>query len=565
MAQSKQPRLATESLTFLAILAGVLVVLNIAGYFFDLGRLDLTEARLWSLSDGSERVAAGLEDQMEITAYFSEDLPPPFNSTERYVRDMLAEYAAASDGNIHVTFINPDTDELEEQAEEDGVRRISHQAIQDDAVTVVEGYRGLVIKYLGENKAIPVIQDTSGLEYMITTKIKEMTGERIAVGILGGHDAPSLTEGLTGLRTALPTYELTEVTADAEIDPDLAALLIVGPETELTEVELRRIDQYVMGGGSLGILGGGIKLTMESPEPGAAPVNSGLNALLERWGVRMNDDLVADWQCSRAPMRGPMGMQVAVPYPPVPQVAFDEQQREHPALFRLPGAILAFTSSIEVLGGSEGFELTTLARSSDNSWRITGDSIPLRPRHPREWVPSSDTGPFPLIVGIEGTLPSAFAGSPENGGVEAPAQSTGEVRVLVAGTSSFVRDEFLPPPGPGGERNLSGAMAFALNAVDWLAQESDLIAIRAKNVEDPTLEVPAAVQEAEDAARSAAESQDAEGVEAALDERRDELEAWKRKKNSIRYLNWFGIPFAFALFGVIRWRMRIAKKRTLKL
>lgn len=568
MAQSKQPGLATESLTFLAILTAILVVLNAIGYFFDLGRLDLTESRLWSLSDGSQRVAAGLEDQMEITAYFSEDLPPPFNSTEGNVRDLLVEYVAASNGNIHVTFIDPDTDELQEQAEEDGVRRVSHQDIQEDTATVVEGYRGLVIKYLGESKAIPLIRDASGLEYMITTKIKELTGERIAVGVLGGHEAPSLTEGLTGLNSGLPTYELREVTADAEIDSDLAALLIVGPETELTEVELRRIDQYVMNGGSLGIFGGGIKLTMESPEPGAVPVNSGLNRLLERWGIRLNDDLVADWQCSRAPMRGPMGMQVAVPYPPVPQVAFDEQQREHPALFRLPGAVLAFTSSIEVAGGSGDFEITTLARSSENSWRITGDSIPLRPRHPREWTPTSDTGPFPLIVAIEGTLPSAYATGPdggEDGGITAPAQSSGSVRVLVAGTSSFVRDEFLPPPDPTGQRDLSGAMAFALNAVDWLAQESDLIAIRAKNVEDPPLELPAAVQEAEHAEAAAREAQDVEAFQAARDEQSDERDAWTRRKNTVRYLNWFGIPLAFALFGVIRWRMRIAKKRTLKL
>ena len=42
-----------------------------------------------------------------------------------------------------------------------------------------------------------------------------------------------------------------------EIPTTLKALLIVHPETPLSETELRYIDQYVMRGGSLAVFGGG--------------------------------------------------------------------------------------------------------------------------------------------------------------------------------------------------------------------------------------------------------------------------------------------------------------------
>ncbi|HJK93905.1 MAG TPA: GldG family protein [Polyangiaceae bacterium LLY-WYZ-15_(1-7)] len=569
----KRNKLAATSVGMLVLTIGILVLLNFLASYTNVGRMDVTGNQLWSLSDGSRRLVSDLEDRMEITAYFTEDLPPPFNSTEQYVRDLLGEYEAASGGKLRVRFINPDDEELQEQAEEDGVRRVAHQVIENDSVSVREGYRGLVIKHLGESEAIPVIQDPTGLEYTITMKIKEMVGDKTEIGIVGGHGGPTLAEGLTGLRDTLPTYELTEVTLDSEIDPDLRALLIVSPAEPFSEDELRRIDQYVMRGGSLGVFGAGTGLEISGPAPTITATETGLAQLLGRYGVEPRSDVVLDWQCSRAPMRGPMGLQVAVPYPAVPIVTFDDAQMEHPALFRIPTAVLPFTSSLAVTSAPEGVSVEVLARSSENSWRQDPAGVNLQPRHPREWRASGEPGPFPLLVAVEGQLPSAYASSasmsPGAGegasDIEAPAESEAPVRILVAGTAAFMRDEFLPQAGPTGERDLSGALAFALNAIDWLAAESDLIAIRAKNIEDPALEVPAAAQQAEEAARAAAEEGDEEAVEENLEEREEAMASWDRKKTFYRWGNTLGIPLAFALFGLIRWRQRNARRKNLKL
>ena len=273
-------------------------------------------------------------------------------------------------------------------------------------------------------------------------------------------------------------------------------------------------------------------------------------------------------------MQTALGISLPVPYPPVPIVSFDDAQQEHPVLFRLSSAVMPFTSSLALTsapGGRERRHPGPLLR------QLLADGRKLEHRSTRAVSAGvgderAKPGPFPLIVGIEGKLRSAFSAavsSPEGEGegadIDAPEQAESDVRVLVAGTSSFLRDEFMPPPQQGGEQQLTAALSLALNAVDWLAAESDLIAIRAKNVEDPALEVPTAVSEAEDAAHSAAQEGDEEGVDEALEQRTAALEAWDNKKFWYKALNWFGIPILFALFGVLRWRMRAAKKKNLKL
>ncbi|MBW2719386.1 MAG: hypothetical protein JRD94_12825, partial [Deltaproteobacteria bacterium] len=110
-----------------------------------------------------------------------------------------------------------------------------------------------------------------------------------------------------------------------------------------------------------------------------------------------------------------------------------------------------------------------------------------------------------------------------------------DVRVLVSGTSSFLEDAFMPPPTQQGDIQMNAALALALNSIDWLAADSDLIAIRAKTVEEPALDIPDSVLAAENTARAAAEEGDQEGVNSALGERRAAIASWDAKKRAYRW------------------------------
>ncbi len=574
MAISKRTRAASESLAFLGVTAGILIALNVAGMFF-FGRADVTDKRLFSLSDGSKRVLTNLSDQLEITAYFTKDLPPPFNATERYVRDLLDEYQAASKGKLKVRFVNPDTDEVRNTAESEGAQRVAHQKVENDAVQVVEGYRGLVFKYLGERRAIPAISGTEGLEYTITQMVKELVGEKIKLGILSGHEGPTLAQGLTVIKQLLPTYELVEVKATADIDPALKALLVVAPETALTDDELRNIDAFVMKGGSLGVFGGSLKVKQEQAELSATPIDTGLNRLLEKWGVKLDNAVVADAQCGQAPLRTQLGIQIPVAFPPVPIIAFDDAQAKHPVVYKLDQVFLPFGPRLiqnSALKGDKDVKTTILAKTTKNSWLLSGENVDLKPRHPREWQVTEPKGPFVVALAIEGKLPSAFraeAVSSAEGaaptGPKGPARAEKPVHVFVVGSSGFLRDEFLPPPERAQQGELTASVALALNAIDWLAQEDALIAIRAKNVEDPMIEVPASVKQAEDEARAAAKEGDQGATSAALQKRKEAVEDWDGKKARYRWLNITLMPLLLVMFGLIRWQLRQKKRASIKL
>jgi ABC-2 type transport system permease protein len=588
MALKQRHRAATESLTMLAVVTGILVLANVLSAFW-YTRIDLTQTAAFSLSDGSKRVVRDLDDQMTVTLYFTPDLPPPHNATERYVRDLLAEYRAASAGNLTVKVVHPDTEEKRERATQDGVQRNRIQAIVNDTPSFVDAHQGLVIEYLGDKKVLAPIQATEGLEYTLTQAMKQLTGEVRPVGVVAGHGSPTPEEGLSRLQGLLPNYKIQTVSAASPIDGSLAALLVIAPQDALSESELLNIDQYLMRGGSVGFFGGTMAISAESFDAlTATTTNANVNQLLERWGIRMRSDIVADAQCSQMPMPRGAGRQVMVPYPPIPAVVFQDAQREHPVTFRLDNAIVPFTSSLEILDGiDDEVRVLPLASTSERSWRLTGSTIPLQPRAPQEWRPSGDMGPFTLVAAIEGHLPSAFSEqalmSASDDGSLPPSpdveRAERPVRVLVAGTGMLLRDELVPSREQVRNRPMTGGLAFILNTMDWLSQDSDLIAVRAKTVEDPALEVPSAVQaardeamEAEDIARKAAQQGDEAAVESAMTEQQaaikrhgEAMEAWKRRKDLYRWGHTLGLPLLLALFGVIRWRMRLTRKQTLRI
>lgn len=612
--QQQRIRAATESLGFLAILTGVFVLLNVISIWVN-DRLDCTGNERFSLSDGSKDLASELTDNLVITGYFTPDLPPPYNAVERDVRDILAEYQDAAGGRIEVRFVSPETKTERDEAEEAGIQKLQHPDIREDSFSVKEGYRGLVLTYLDRREVIGAVGgqngDTAGLEYELTMKIKRLVGERTRVAVLSGHEGPTLAQGLSRIQQCMPMYEFVEAAANADLkwddpendaDDDTAfkAILVVEPHTPLATEELQHINRFVMEGGSLGVFGGGVKVNLENQfSASVQPNDTQVNQLLRPWGLVAQPSIVLDTQCRVFMAQTESGMPVNLPWPPLPMVNFDDAQQEHPVTFRLNGAMIPFTGSLDpVSDPPEGVEVTVLASSSEQSWLESGaDGVPLQPQAPRRcgddgscsapfacvrgvctWGPSDETGPFPLMAAIEGELPSAFAGGgpSEEGQVEAPDKAVSSVRVFVAGSGFLVRDEALGRGGEG-ECNLGGNN-FIFNAIDWLAQDSDLIAVRAKNVEDAPIQVPQNIVAAEEEARTAlaeAEAAQQEQIvntltgmqedatmaaetiddatkraEDALEERTAALEAWDTKKAWYRFGNMLGVPVLFALFGI---------------
>ena len=138
-------------------------------------RLDLTDNKMYSLSNSSKNVISQVDDLLTMKVYFSSDLPNELGNTKRFLQDILEEFSAYSHGNIRFFFEDPQEDEtMEEQARKDGIQPVQMQVIENDKVEIKKVYLGMVLLYENKKDNIPVIQSTAGLEYLITTKIKSL-------------------------------------------------------------------------------------------------------------------------------------------------------------------------------------------------------------------------------------------------------------------------------------------------------------------------------------------------------------------------------------------------------
>jgi ABC-type uncharacterized transport system involved in gliding motility auxiliary subunit len=175
----------TEKYIKFLIYVVIIVLVNIAGItlFF---RWDLTANRMYSISNASKKVVSSLSEPLTIKVFFTKNLPAPHNNTERYLHDMLEEYAIYANTyfNYHFYDVSAEEGELSEESQENqklannyGIHPIQIQAIEKDEVKFQRAYMGMVIIHGDLIERIPTITTTSGLEYQLTTTIKKLNNK----------------------------------------------------------------------------------------------------------------------------------------------------------------------------------------------------------------------------------------------------------------------------------------------------------------------------------------------------------------------------------------------------
>lgn len=215
-----------------AIYLVVLVLLNIAGLtlFF---RWDLTANRIYSLSETSQRVVATLKEPLTIKVFFTQNLPAPHNNTERYLRDLLEEYALHANRNFNYRFydVSPQegdvglqASENQQQASDYGINPVQIQAIEEDEVKFKRAYMGLALIHGDVVEKIPTITTIDGLEYKLTTAIQKLNNKTSA--FLNLKDKIQVTLFLSSsLESVAPYMGLNELPDFArELDAIVARL-----------------------------------------------------------------------------------------------------------------------------------------------------------------------------------------------------------------------------------------------------------------------------------------------------------------------------------------------------
>jgi ABC-2 type transport system permease protein len=173
----------------------VVILINVAGFtlFF---RLDMTSNKAFSLSDVSKKAVSTLKEPLTIYVFFTKNLPAPYNSVEKYLHDLLEEYALSGNKYFNYRFYDVSTQEgaldkeirkNQELAESYGIRPMQIQVLEQDEFKFKMAYMGLVIMHGDLVERIPAISSTDRLEYKLTTTIQKLNNKISSFQKLDGN------------------------------------------------------------------------------------------------------------------------------------------------------------------------------------------------------------------------------------------------------------------------------------------------------------------------------------------------------------------------------------------
>jgi gliding-associated putative ABC transporter substrate-binding component GldG len=516
----------TQSLIRVLLVFGILVLINFISIRI-FSRLDLTKAGVYTLSDASKNLVRNLDDRITVKAYFTEELPAPYNNNRRAVLDILNDYKAYSKGNLQFEFVNPEGEKNEQEAQQAGVPPVEVQVVKEDKFEIKRAYLGLIMMYEDKKEILPVVQNLSSLEYDISAAIKRLTTQtKKRIGYTTGHQETELTALRRANQDISTQYDIVPVdlsSNEATIPQDLAALLIIAPQTKFSDTAKYQIDQYIMRGGKVAFLLNKMNASLQArsqyERPFAQPMNLGLEDMLENYGIRINGDLVRDRQCANITIvqqQGAFQMQSQIPFPYLLNAV--NVDRTNPIVKDLQGLIFFFVSSLDTtLAANKGLKAEVLVRSSKYSGRQNGFMMidPYRRYTQDEMQSEFAESDIPLAAVVSGSFKSYFDGK----ALVPQATKSPDTRIIVVGDGDFMKDDFA---------SNRGNSTFFTNIVDYLADDAGLITIRSKNVTPPPLE------------------QISDGT-----------------KKLIKYGDLFLPPLLVIGYGLLRWRRRVTLKRSL--
>lgn len=171
----------------IALFLGAVVMINVSSASGLFRRFDLTESGLYALSPPSIDAVSALREPLTIRAFFTPNLPAPYNTVEQEVRDLLDEYAVYGGELFNYQFIAMGAEEVgqeeaianEELARQYLIYPIQIERLDRDEVTLSTAYTGLALIHGDLIETIPSITDTDQLELTITEAITKLT-ERIS-------------------------------------------------------------------------------------------------------------------------------------------------------------------------------------------------------------------------------------------------------------------------------------------------------------------------------------------------------------------------------------------------
>jgi len=503
-------RLGWMGLVLAAVLfLSVNIVANTA---FRGAQIDLTESQLYTLSDGTRRTLAAIDEPITLRLYFSDNLgqaAPQYAAHYARVRELLQRYADLAAGKIDLQILDPEPfSDAEDRAVADGLQGVPVSTAGD------LGYFGLAGANSTEGReVIPFfnLEREPFVEYDLTKLVYALAGpERTKLGVLSGLPAPGGPQGfggqsrdpliLTQLEDFFDVERLGQQTA--AIPEDVDVILVIAP-SRLSEDALHAVDAFVHAGGRALVF---VDPNLESVPPNAgaaadAGTKAALEVLLLTWGVQVEPEKIAgDLNAARRVSTGAGGGDVGdyVAWLSLGEWAFET---DHPIFANVERINLASAGILNPVEGAATSMQPLLLTSPDvmaidvanvqgipdieallRNFRSTGEPVALAARivgpAPLAFPATLDTADEPKAENIQADQDPSNSETGNAAGRDAP------IDVIVVADIDILYDRFwVSSAGFFGQQVLvpnANNADFVINALENLSGSEALIGLRGR-------------------------------------------------------------------------------------
>lgn len=505
---------------FLFVIVPLVIILAYSGI-----RLDLTKEKRYTLSDSTIKVLESVKKPLTVEVYLEGDFPASFKQLQSETKFMLEEFRKVN-SKIDFKFIDP----IKTKMSQDTLMAMGMEPsilpdIKDGKISQITLFPYAVIKYGNDGASIPLVvqqagidadqqltRSIEGLEYSLVSNIKNIAvDKKKKIGILVNHDELSAEEFQGFVHLAMENYDAgpiipknqTELSMeDVPLLKQMSALVIAKPRKAFTDNEKVILDQYIMNGGKTLWMIDAVNAEMDtltrSKKVMPFPVDINMTDFFFNYGVRINPALVKDVK-KFALLRlvtGEVGGNPQYTSLPWPYYPLGIAENNNPITKNINPVKFEFPTSIDTLGGRKNIKTKVLFESSERTLlKQVPNYVDLKEIASVDSLGQMEKPSTPKIfaVALEGKFNSAYASRIERKSYPGFKAASPENKMIVIADGDVGRNKVIKgKPLPLGVDLLTneqfGNEQFLRNALDYLLDDSNLMELRNRNIEERLLD-----------------------------------------------------------------------------
>jgi len=412
----------TTALTIAILVIGILVLLNFLNFRHH-KRVDLSANKQFELSDQTQKVLKNLQQPIQILGFF-QDEP---GATQ--FQSLMKEYRYVSP-KVETRVVDPQKDPGSVQ---------QYHVQRNGQVVLVNGPKTETIDQADEEKItnaiIKITRKGEKTVYFLTGH-----GEK-GINDSGPHGFSAVKDAITKQNYQVKEYNLAQ---ENKLPDDASVIVSAGPKVDFFPNEVDLLNKHMAAGGKF--------LLLADPQ-----TEFKLPDFVATYGLSLSGKVVID--------ASGIGQFLNLG-PAVPLVA---DYGDHPITKELGNVMSFFTTAqnVKQVASSAGYQTTRLFSTSRQSWaetKLEGGEVSFN---------EGEDERGPLDLGAVATKSVSGAQPTPTGGAEK--QQDKESRLVVIGDSDFASN---------GYARAASNLDVMLNSVSWLAEDTDLIAVRPKEAEN---------------------------------------------------------------------------------